>query len=65
MMGRAIDMENDIALIKMQVEKLQNQLRGMVSRIDSIDNKKEKNGKKKSNDEGNAKSSKQSSSKSV
>jgi len=64
-MGRAIDMENDIALIKMQVEKLQNQLRGMVSRIDSIDNKKEKNGKKKSNDEGNAKSSKQSSSKSV
>ena len=65
MMGRALDMENDIALIKMQVEKLQNQLRGMVSRIDSIDNKKEKNGKKKSNDEGNAKSSKQSSSKSV
>ena len=36
-MGRAIDMENDIVVMKMQIEKLQNQLRGMVSRIDEID----------------------------
>ena len=36
-MGRAIDMENDIIKMKVQIEKLQNQLRGMVSRIDEID----------------------------
>jgi len=36
-MGRAIDMEKDISAMKIQIEKLQNQLRGMVSRIDEID----------------------------
>ena len=35
-MGRAIDMENDIARLKIKVEKLENQLRGMISKIDEI-----------------------------
>ena len=38
-MGRAIDMEKDIAQMKLQVERLQNQVRGMVSRLDEVDNK--------------------------
>ena len=83
-MGRAIDMENDITILKMKVEKLENQLRGMISKIDEIsekssktkhvdlvedvgtsieDNKKEKNGKKETDNEGDAESSKQSDSK--
>ena len=36
-MGRAIDMENDIQALKMKVEKLENQLRGMVSKIDELE----------------------------
>ena len=36
-MGRAIDMEKDIAQMKLQVERLQNQVRGMVSRLDEVD----------------------------
>ena len=79
-MGRAIDMENDIDSLKIKVEKLENQVRGMISKIDEIsekssktkhidlvedvgaeieDNKKEKDDKKKTDNEGDAKSSKQ------
>ena len=36
-MGRAIDMEKDIEALKLRVETLENQLRGMVSKIDDID----------------------------
>ena len=36
-MGRAIDMEKDIDALKLKVEKLENQLRGMVSKIDDIE----------------------------
>ena len=36
-MGRAIDMEKDIAQMKLQIERLQNQVRGMVSRLDEVD----------------------------
>jgi hypothetical protein len=41
-MGRAIDMENDIQALKMKVEKLENQLRGMVSKIDELKEKSSK-----------------------
>ena len=41
-MGRAIDMENDIGALKIQVEKLENQVRGMVSKIDEISEKSSK-----------------------
>ena len=69
-MGRAIDMENDISLIKIKVERLENQLRGMVSRIEELDEKssktkhidltevKNETKEEKTNDEGNGKSSK-------
>ena len=36
-MGRAIDMENDIGALKIQVKKLEDTVRGMVSRIDEIE----------------------------
>ena len=36
-MGRAIDMERDIDSLKIKVERLENQLRGMVSKIDGIE----------------------------
>ena len=41
-MGRAIDMENDIYILKQEVERLQNTVRGMVSRLDSLDEKSSK-----------------------
>tara|TARA_Y100000593_G_scaffold88043_1_gene169618 strand:+ start:1242 stop:1532 length:291 start_codon:yes stop_codon:yes gene_type:complete len=41
-MGRAIDMENDIQALKMKVQKLENQLRGMVSKIDELEEKSSK-----------------------
>ena len=41
-MGRAIDMENDIFQLKQQVEKLQNTVRGMVAKLDSLDEKSSK-----------------------
>tara|TARA_R100000781_G_C4055820_1_gene119324 strand:+ start:348 stop:680 length:333 start_codon:yes stop_codon:yes gene_type:complete len=41
-MGRAIDMENDISSLKIKVEKLENTLRGMVSKLDSLDEKASK-----------------------
>ena len=41
-MGRAIDMENDIQSLKIKVETLENQLRGMVSKIDEMEEKSSK-----------------------
>ena len=41
-MGRSIDMENDIFKLKQQVEKLENTIRGMVSKLDSLDEKSSK-----------------------
>ena len=41
-MGRAIDMEKDIYDLKLQIEKLQNTVRGMVSKLDSLDEKSSK-----------------------
>ena len=41
-MGRAINMERDIDALKIQVEKLENQVRGMVSKIDEISEKSSK-----------------------
>ena len=35
-MGRAIDMEKDIHSLKLQVEKLENTVRGMVSKLDDL-----------------------------
>ena len=66
-MGRAIDMEKDIDVLKKQVEKLENTVRGMVSKLDEIDDKavktkhidiieetkEEVDGKEKANNEGN------------
>ncbi len=69
-MGRAIDMEKDIDALKIQVEKLENQVRGMVSKIDEISEKssktkhidltevKDETKEKETNDEGNGKSGK-------
>jgi len=72
-MGRAIDMEKDIDALNIKVEKLENTVRGMVSKLDSLNEKSSKtkhidlveetktgegNAKKeKANDEGNAKRS--------
>jgi len=41
-MGRAIDMEKDIDVLKSKVEKLENQVRGMVSKLDEMDEKSSK-----------------------
>ena len=41
-MGRAIDMENDIDALKIKVERLENQVRGMVSKLDELDEKSTK-----------------------
>ena len=41
-MGRAIDMEKDINALKMKVEKLENTVRGMLSKFDSLDEKSSK-----------------------
>ena len=41
-MGRAIDMENDIQVLKLKMEKLENTVRGMVSKLDSLDEKSSK-----------------------
>ena len=38
-MGRAIDMENDIGALKLKVEKLDNTVRGMVSKLDELNEK--------------------------
>tara|TARA_R100000995_G_scaffold8327_1_gene3620 strand:+ start:748 stop:1020 length:273 start_codon:yes stop_codon:yes gene_type:complete len=65
-MGRAIQMSSDIELLKLKVEKLENQLRGMVAKIESLDSNKPKtkkevvNEEKETNNEGDGKSNKQS-----
>ena len=66
-MGRAIDMEKDIGILKTKVEKLENIVRGMThtmsetKHVDIVEETKEKtDGKKETNDEGDGKSSKQS-----
>ena len=41
-MGRAIDMENDIQALRLKVEKLENTVRGMVSKLDEMDEKSSK-----------------------
>ena len=41
-MGRAIDMENDIFKLKKQVGKLENTVRGMVSKLDGLNEKSSK-----------------------
>ena len=63
-MGRAIDMEKDINILKTRVDKLENIVRGMThtisekKHIDIIEETKEKtDGEKKTNDVGNGKSS--------
>jgi predicted nucleic acid-binding Zn-ribbon protein len=38
-MGRAIEMENSIEALKIKVEKLENTVRGMISKIDSLNEK--------------------------
>ena len=68
-MGRAIDMENDIGALKLKVEKLENTVRGMVSKLDELDEKStktkhieltevkyDKKETKKANNKGNGKS---------
>ena len=69
-MGRAIDMEKDIDMLKIKVEKLENIVRGMshtMSKTEHIDiieetkNEEEiEDGKKETNNEGNGKSSSKS-----
>ena len=41
-MGRAITMENDIEALKIKVKRLENTVRGMVSKLDSLDEKSSK-----------------------
>ncbi len=41
-MGRAIDMENDIGALKIKIEKLENTVRGMVSKLDELNEKSSK-----------------------
>ena len=36
-MGRAIDMEKDIDYLKMKIQKLDNTIRGMCSKLDELD----------------------------
>ena len=68
-MGRAIDMENDIDALKLKIEKLENTVRGMVSKLDELDEKStktkhidltevknDKKENKKANNKGNGKS---------
>ena len=69
-MGRAIDMEKDIDVLKMKVEKLENVVRGMThtmsetKHIDLVEETKEKTGDKKetkkTNNKGNGKSNRKS-----
>ena len=41
-MGRAIDMGKDIVQLKIKIEQIENTLRGMVSKIDGINEKSSK-----------------------
>ena len=72
-MGRAIDMEKDIGVLKSEIKRLENIIRGMsksidemsekstkTTHIDLVDDVKEEeadNGEEKANDEGSSKSS--------
>mgnify|MGYP003681710798 CR=1 FL=1 len=60
-MGRANEMEKDIEVLKLEVKKLENIVRGMSSSISDIGNKttdkKETDNGKKANDEGDGKTS--------
>ena len=68
-MGRAIDMEKDIDMLKIEVQKLNNIIRGMVGELSEINDvifeeeetkEEKKDGKKKANTKGNGKSNKSS-----
>ena len=69
-MGRAIDMEKDIDMLKLEVEKLNNIVRGMSSELSEVTDalfedeeeitKEKESGKKKTNAKGNGKGSKSS-----
>ena len=69
-MGRAIDMEKDIDMLKLEVEKLNNIVRGMSSELTEVtdalfeeeeeETKEKASGKKKTNAKGNGKGSKSS-----
>ena len=75
-MGRAIEMEKDIDALKIQIEKLENTVRGMCSKLDELDEKsvktkhiditeevkEKKDGKKKANNKGSSSKDKRSSS---
>ena len=41
-MGRAIDMEKDIDALKIQIKKLEDTVRGMVSKLDEMDERSSK-----------------------
>ena len=68
-MGRAIEMENDIHKLKIEVEKLNNIVRGMANELTEITDvifeeeeitEEKKDGKKKANTKGTGKSDKSS-----
>ena len=69
-MGRAIDMEKDIDMLKLEVKKLNNIIRGMSSELTEVtdalfeeeeeETKEKASGKKKTNAKGNGKGSKSS-----
>ena len=72
-MGRAIDMEKDISILKQQVTKLEDIVRGMthsmdemsekavttkhIDLVDDVKTEEKKDGKKKANDKGTGKDS--------
>ena len=72
-MGRAIDMEKDISVLKSEIKRLENIIRGMSKSIDEMSEKSTKtkhidlvddvkeeeadNGEEKANDKGSSKSS--------
>ena len=77
-MGRAIDMEKDIDMLKREVERLENILRGVCVTVDKMEDKSTKtthidlvddvkeednSGEEKANDKGSSKSSSSSKSK--
>jgi hypothetical protein len=71
-MGRAIDTEKDIDALKLKVKKLEDTVRGMVSKLDELDNavfdyeeetvkeetKEKTDGKEKANNKGSGSNSK-------
>ena len=71
-MGRAIDTEKDIDSLKLKIKKLEDTVRGMVSKLDELDDevfdyeeetvkeeiKEKEDGKKKANSKGSGSNSK-------